>query len=152
MSKRNGILGWKHRQQIDYEPTGNEQAWSGELDWQYDDSTYPGFYTEDFHSDAQNYPTFVHPVGTIRDDIDWEIGGLPGLTKWVGTTGVVESSNVDAHDFTGEMAYVRRHNVDMSGPVGSDDYNSLLALLYATQESNAFFPNEVSQADMIRGV
>lgn len=151
---------WRDRQIVDYEPTGNEQAWSGELDSQYLDSDYPGP-KENYHADSENVSGFSHAVVTIKDALQYEqsesysapyIQGYPALTMSVGSTGVVDSSNVDAHYFDGGSAVIRRMHVDMSGPVATSDHNSLLGILYAMQESNAYFPNEVSQVDMIRAV
>lgn len=131
-------------------PSGQMEAWSGEVDMQYG-ADYPGP-REDRTVDAANHATFAYDPGTIRDQVDWAIGGVPGLTKGVGSTGVTDPQTVDAHNFRGQMAVVRRMPDTNYGPVKTADHNSILALIYQMAETNAYLPNEVSQADLIRAV
>lgn len=131
-------------------PSGQMQAWSGEIDLDYT-APYPGP-REDRTVDAANYSTGTFDPGTIRDNVDWSIGGIPGLTKSVGSVGVTDPQTVDAHDFRGQMAVVRRMADTNYGPVKTADHNSILSLLYQMAETNSYFPNEVSQADLIRAV
>lgn len=142
---------WQKVGQYDYDASGDEDAQSGEWDSQFDDAGYPGP-IEHFVPDAANYPSPHGGVVTIKDFIDYEIGGLPGDTKMVYATGVVEPTNVDAHNLSGGMVVVRRMADTNYGPVATSDHNSLLSLLYAMQESTAFFPNETSQIDMVKSV
>lgn len=102
--------------------------------------------------DSQNYVSSHSGVGDIEDNVDWEVGGIPGMTKAVYSTGVVESTNVDAHDFDGAQAIIRRMPDTNFGDVGTADYNSQLAFLYAMSEADIYFPNETSQSDLILGV
>lgn len=151
---------WRERQlaaiaAIGYEPTGNDQAWSGELDTQYDDVRYPGDAGrgKETHPDSANHISYVHgPSGSIRNPVDYEVGGVPGMTKFIGMVGPVESTNVDAHDFRGQSAIIRRFADTNYGPVGAENYTGILATLYAMQETNAYFPNEVSQVDLIKAI
>ncbi len=132
-------------------PSGNEQPMGGELDMEYPPQ-FPGPRERRF-VDAQNsvmVPTTV--TESIRDNVEWDVGGIPGETKNVGSTGVTDPQTVDAHSFTGEMAVIRRMPDTNYGPVKTADSNSLLSLLYAMSESNHYFPNEVSQADIIKAV
>lgn len=147
---------WRNRQkermeELPYEPTGNEVSASGEWDTDYGDQAYP-VYLEKRFVDAQNGPTFAFAAGNIQDDINWEVGGKPGNTKAVYGEGVVNPYNVDAHDFRGQQAVIRRISPDMSGPVGTPDHNAMLGILYEMQETNRYFPSEVSQADIIKAV
>jgi len=144
---------WREKQHVlPYDTTGNEQAWSTEGDEWDEESEFPGP-KETIFVDAQNTVSYAHaPVGDIQDMIDWEIGGLAGATKGAYSLGVVESTNVDAHDFNGQMQTVRRPADTNWGPVATNDHNSLLSLLYSMQESAHYFPNEVSEADLIKAV
>jgi len=147
---------WRNRQkermeELPYEPTGNEVSMSGEWDTDYGDQAYP-VYLEERFVDAQNGPTFVFAAGNIQDVVDWEVGGRPGDTKGVWGEGVVNPYNVDAHDYQGQQAVIRRISPDMNGPVSTADHNSMLGLLYEMQETNRYFPSEVSQADIIKAV
>lgn len=121
-----------------------------EMDSMYSPS-FPGP-REDYTPDAANYVTYGAPVGNIRDQVDWEIGGQPGMTKFVGSTGVVGRNSYDAFDFMGEQAVVRRMADTNYGPVTGSDYNALLATLYVYQEANQYFPNEAAQGDVIKAV
>jgi hypothetical protein len=132
-------------------PGGNEEALSKEdLAFNYDPG-YPGPRETRLY-DLYRTPTFTFDPGTIRDQVDWAAGGIPGDMKVVGSTGVTDSKNVDAHEFKGQMVTVRRMPDTNYGPVSGTDHNSLLSLLYSMQESSHYFPNEVSQADIIRSV
>lgn len=136
---------------LPYEETGNEVSVSGEWDTQYDDPAYP-VYLEKRFVDAANGPIPTFAVGDIQDKVDWEIGGKPGDTKGVYGLGVVSPYNVDAHDFQGQQAIIRRMADTNYGPVATEDHNSMLALLYDMQETNRYFPSEVSQIDVIKAV
>jgi hypothetical protein len=130
--------------------TGNELALTKEdLAFNYEPG-YPGP-RELRHVDAANYSTFMFDPN-IHDNVDWAVGGIPGQTKFVGSTGVTDSKTIDQHEFQGQMAVVRRMPDTNYGPVTTSDHNSLLSLLYMMQESSHYFPNEVSQADIIRSV
>ncbi len=132
---------------------GNDQAWSGELDMQYPTPAdlFPGP-REHRVTDAMNGPEFTLAQMSIHDNIDWEVGGNPGATKNAYSTGVVDPSNVDAHDYDGGQAIVRRMRDTNFGDVGTADYNSTLALVFQMSEADQYFPNETSQADLILGV
>lgn len=139
-------------------PDGNEEAMSNEIDGYVGEETgygpqYPGP-REVRLLDSQNHTMFTDTIAidSIRDNVEWDIGGVVGETKSVGSIGVTSPQNVDAHDFQGEMAVVRRMPDTNFGPVKTADHNSTLALLYAMQETNSYFPNEVSQADIIKAV
>lgn len=132
-------------------PSGQAQAMSGEMDLDYG-AAFPGPRERRF-VDAQNVQMrFINPVMSVRDNVDWAVGGIPGMTKFVGSEGVTDPQTVDAHDFRGEMAIIRRLPDTNYGPVGTADHNSLLSLLYAMQESSHYFPNETSQRDVIKAV
>lgn len=133
-------------------PSGNEMALT-ETDSLGYDPAYPGP-REGRILDADNWN---HSVPTydpqIRDNVDWAAGGEPGHTKAVGSVGVTDPQNVDTHDFRGYTAVIRRMPDTNYGPVkGGQDHNSLLSLLYSMQESNAFFPGDIAQQDIIKGV
>lgn len=133
---------------------GNWEGQGGELDLMYP----PGFPgpKEIRMVDASNAVTFnteARGVGIIKDYVDWEVGGQPGATKNVGSTGVVDPHTVDQHNFYGEMAIVRRQpDVNRAGPVGTADHNSLLAQLWLMQQTSQFYPQEAAQVDLIRAV
>jgi len=104
-----------------------------------------GFYPAD--------PQSLAGQGDISDKIDWEIGGNPGV---VGdnaySLGVVDSTTVEDFGMRGEQAIIRRQrNPSDTGDVGTSDSNALLSLLYA-QSVNGYYPNEASQADLVRTV
>lgn len=136
-------------------PSGNMEAWSGEEDSLYYDASFPGP-RETRILDSDNYrmgmaeATLAH----TPDTVEWDIGGIRGDTKTVGSVGVTDPQTVETHtwDRPGEMAVIRRLPDTNYGPVGTSDHNSLLSLLYAMQETAAFFPNDVSQIDVIRAV
>lgn len=138
-------------EELPYEPTGNEVSMSGEWDTDYGDGAYPVVLEKRF-VDAQNTQAFSMAAGDIQDKVDWEVGGKPGMTKGVWGERVVNPYNVDAHDFNGQQAIVRRMADTNYGPVGTADHNSLLGILYEAQETNRYFPSEVSQADIIKAV
>jgi hypothetical protein len=134
-------------------PSGNEYAMGGETDLDYG-AAFPGPRETRF-VDAANrtMPLQQLAVGDIEDAVEWDIGGVSGATKFVGSEGVTDPATVDAHSFLGEMAVIRRMPDTNYGPVaGGEDNNALLSLLYSMQETNHFFPNEVSQADIIKAV
>jgi len=144
----------------DYSAIGDENAESGKWDSQYDDAGYPGP-LEHFTPDADNYAVGHSGVGSIKNLIQYEqsepysgpyIQGGLALTMNVGSTGVVDPSNVDAHNLDGGQAIIRRFAEDSYGPVATSDHNSLLSLLYAMQETASYLPNESSQIDMVRAV
>jgi len=134
-------------------PLGNPQAVSTEWDLDMPQSI-TGSPREE-RSDQMNnfaYPIAVASDPDAHDYVDWAVGGVPGYVKSVGSVGVTDSKNVDRHDFQGQMAVIRRMPDTNYGPVKTSDHNSILGMLYAMQETNHFFPNEVSQADVIRAV
>lgn len=117
---------------------------------------YPGS-REDFHAEFENAvesDLAPNPQLVIRDNIDWTIGGQMGVVnRFPYSTGDVESGYVENFDLTGEQIYLRRETEarQLYGPVGTSDSNALLALAYA-QMQNQYYPNEASQADLIRSV
>lgn len=131
-------------------PSGNEQALS-EIDLNYE-ASYPGP-RETRLLDASNWnrSTFMYDPD-VRDRVDWAATGVAGFTKSVGSMGVTDPSTVDRHDYQGQMAVVRRMPDTNYGPVVTSDHNSMLSLLYAMQESTHYFPNDISQADIIKSV
>lgn len=140
-------------------PSGNPEGMTGARDlWFNDRPQFPGP-REDRDVDAENtlmalsYP-IGNNIGSIRDEVEWDVGGIRGQTKNVGSTGVTDPQTIDRHDFLGEMAVFRRMPDTNYGPVAADNsgYNSVLSLLYAMQESSHYFPNEVSQTDIIKAV
>lgn len=138
-------------QEITPESVGREPRVSfAEMDSQYG-ASYPGP-REDYTPDSANYTIDSSAVGVIRDQIDWEVGGQPGMTKFVGSTGVVGRNSYDQFDFSGEQTVVRRAADTNYGPVTGTDYNALLATLYVYQEANQYFPNEAAQGDVIKAV
>jgi hypothetical protein len=86
--------------------------------------------------------------------VEWDATGVRGFTKSVGSIGVTDPQTVETHtwDRPGEMAVIRRMPDTNYGPVKTSDHNSLLSLLYAMQETASFFPNDISQVDVIRAV
>jgi hypothetical protein len=131
-------------------PSGNEMALTKEdLEFNYEPG-YPGP-REIRVVDAANSQTFAFAPYN-HDNVQWDVGGVAGDTKFVGSTGVTDPQTVDRHDFAGQMAVVRRMPETNYGPVKTSDHNSMLALLYKMQESSHYFPNEISQADVIRSV
>lgn len=147
---------WRKRKALEslpYETTGNAPAMGGDLDSEFSDQLGYAVADETFFPDAANTTEFSSgPVGNIDDRIDYEIGGKPGDTKAVYGMGVVSPYNVDAHDYDGGQAIIRRMPDGNYGPVGAGDYNSMLGLLYAMQETSYYYPNEQSQADIIKAV
>lgn len=135
-------------------PSGNEQALSKEDLWFNYQPGFPG------PREVRLYSEYREPIGVlavnpiIHDDIDWTTGGLYGQQMVVGSTGVTDPQTVDTHDFHGYMAVIRRMPDSKygQGPVATSDHNSLLSLLYAMQESSHYFPNDVSQMDVIKAV
>lgn len=148
--KRNQRIAQEH--EFYESPSGNMEAWSGDEDSFYG-TEYPGTIREDAFNDAENYQMHFPTLNMdFRDHVDWAVGGVPGDTKNVGSLGVVTPYGVDTHDFQGEMAVIRRMSPNMEGPTSGSDHNSLLSLLYAMQESSHYFPNDVSQIDIIKAV
>jgi hypothetical protein len=95
------------------------------------------------------------PTGLeTRTNVEWDATGVRGFTKSVGSIGVTDPQTVETHtwDRPGEMAVIRRMPDTNYGPVKTSDHNSLLSLLYAMQETASFFPNDISQVDVIRAV
>lgn len=92
-------------------------------------------------------------VGSIKDMIDYEVGGSRGIVDYqTYSTGVVSSDLMENFALTGEQAIIRRgRNPSAVGPVATADHNTLLSLAYA-QATSQFYPNERSQADLIRSV
>lgn len=119
---------------------------------------YPGQW-EVINREADRYTPAVGYIDSQGNDtynlIDREIGGQRG---WVDdlpySMGVVSSDLVENYALTGEQAVIRRtRNPSDHGstPVGTSDYSSHLALLYEMNASE-FYPNEMSQADLVRSV
>lgn len=137
-------------------PSGNMEAWSSDQDLDYG-AAFPGP-RETRYLDSQNHQYFgsdyaIDSVdGRVGVQPQWDVDGIVGQTKFVGSSGVTDPQTVDAHNFLGEMAVIRRMPDTNYGPVKTNDHNSLLSLLYAMQESAHYFPNEVSQADIIKAV
>lgn len=128
----------------------------------YDDGSYPANLlpggerfpgpVEYFHTGADATPYTYTPVGVIRDNIDWEIGGESGdANGYLWSTGVVDPNTVENFDLTGQQQIIRRMADTNYGPVATADHNALLAMAYA-QQMNQFYPSEESQYDLIRGV
>ena len=162
------LMGYKRRQAQRiaamhewYEsPSGQEEAMGGEIDSLGWEASFPGP-RETRILDSTNLDhrldTSLEMVPTMlqtRDMVEWDAGGVAGYTKAVGSIGVTDPQTVETHtwDRQGQMAVVRRMPDTNYGPVKTSDHNSLLALLYATQETANFFPNEISQIDVIRAV
>lgn len=156
-------MGYRRRQRVRdmanvdvfYEaPGGNMEAWSGEEDLDYS-ASFPGP-RETRYADSANWGSSIPTRNPdVRDYVDWAAGGIPGYTKCVGSVGVTDPQTVDAHDFVGQMAVIRRMPDTNYGPASGETtagYNSLLQMLYAMSEGNQFYPNEVSQADVIKAV
>ena len=131
-------------------PSGNEQALT-KLDLSYE-ASYPGpRETRIVDAENWNHPTFMYDPNA-HDYVNWATGGIAGHTKIVGSMGVTDPKTIDAHDFAGMMAVVRRMPDTNYGPVGQDTHNAMLSLIYAMQESSHYFPNEISQQDVIKSV
>lgn len=117
---------------------------------------FPG-QREIFHPEADRYTPATGVMDGQGNDtynlIDREIGGQRG---WINdlpySTGVVSSDLVEDFNLDGRQAVIRRQGTKQGvGPVGTSDSNGRLALLYA-QAVNEYFPNEASQADLVRAV
>lgn len=119
---------------------------------------FPG-QRETVHTEAEGRPSGrLSGVGSVRDDSvsgpGREVGGQPGLVDGVPySLGVVSSDLVENFALTGQQAIIRRqaNPGGNTGPVGTSDHNMLLALAYE-QQVNQFYPNEASQADLVRAV
>jgi hypothetical protein len=132
-------------------PSGNGEAWGGDVDTGFSPA-FPGPRPVDMLQ-SQNHQHFGEPVGVIRNPIDYEVGGMPGATKFNGTMGVTDPQTVDAHNFQGQYAEIRRLPDWHDGPVaGGQDHNALLPILYAMQQTARYYPQEVVQADLIKAV
>lgn len=132
-------------------PSGNGVAWGGEINGLIGPG-FPGPRVTDLLQ-SQNYQHYGSPVGDISNRFDQEVGGIPGDTKFNGSMGVTDPQTVDAHNFQGQMATVRRMPDWHDGPVaGGTDYNALLPVLFAMQETARYYPQEVVQADLIKAV
>ena len=134
-------------------PSGNEIGMGGEIDSSGYSASYPGP-RETRILDADNYRMPDFAIDKITDNVKWDATGVPGDTKIVGSMGVTDPQTVETHtwDRPGQMAVVRRMPDTNYGPVGTADHNSLLPLLYAMQETAAYYPNDISQIDIIKAV
>lgn len=105
------------------------------------------------HVEADSTTPQPVPIGSIKDQIDYEVGGQRGLVNNVPySEGVVSSDLVENFTLDGRQAVIRRMaDKNSTGPVGTSDHNMLLALAYA-QAANQYFPNEASQSDVVRAV
>jgi hypothetical protein len=105
------------------------------------------------HTEAEGYTPVGSPIGSIKDPIDYEVGGQRGrVDNLPYSTGVVSSDLVENFELDGRQAVIRRmRNPSSVGPVGTSDHNMILALAYR-QMTNQFYPNEGSQADLVRSV
>lgn len=114
----------KQRQAAEHEfyesPSGNPEAWSEEGLRYPTDALFPGPRETRF-LDSQNRSTFTFDPGDIQDRIDWAVGGVPGMTKFVGSMGVTSPYTVDAHDFRGMSQIVRRMPDTNYGPVKTSE-------------------------------
>lgn len=108
---------------------------------------------ENFKPGANGVEYNNTPVGSIKDLVDYEIGGQSGLAAFAfpRSTGVVSSDAVEDFTLTGQQAVIRRQPDTNYGPVSTSDHNALLALAFA-QSANQFYPNEESQFDVIRSI
>jgi hypothetical protein len=117
---------------------------------------YPGS-REDFHAEFEDAPMSElggNATAVIRDDIDQQIDGQMGLVnRFPYSMGEVSSDAQENFALTGEQIFLRRDSEQrqMYGPVGTSDSSALLALAYA-QQQNMYYPNEVSQADLVASV
>jgi len=105
------------------------------------------------HTEADSYRPQPVPVGVVRDQVDWEIGGERGLVDNVPyTLGVVESNTVENFDLRGAQAVIRSMpNPSATGDVRTSDSNQLLAAQFA-QMANNVFPTDASRLDIVRSV
>lgn len=114
---------------------------------------YPGP-REHYHPGDLGSAPMPVPIGYIKDLVDYEVEGVRGLVDNAPySTGVVSSDLVENYWLDGSQAYIRRARSpqDRGGPVGTSDSNALLAIAYA-QAVNQFYPNEASQADLVKSV
>ena len=134
-------------------PSGNEEALGGDIDSIGYSPSYPGA-RETRLLDADNVVMPDYAIDKITDMVKWDAEGIPGQTKIVGSMGVTDPQTVETHtwDRPGEMAVIRRMPDTNYGPVKTSDHNSLLSLLYAMQETAAYYPNDISQIDVIKAV
>lgn len=116
-------------------------------------ATFPGP-RETYHPmpmDNTHFPTAG--FGSIRDNIDWEVGGVSGLVNVLPySLGVVSSDLVENFALTGQQAIVRRQpNPASQGAVQTADFNALQSIAYA-QASASYFPGEASQGDLVKAI
>jgi hypothetical protein len=116
------------------------------------DQGFPVQY-EEFQSGASGVAYNTSPVGSIKDDIDYEIGGASGMAGFAfpRSEGVTASDSVENFWLDGRQAVIRRKLDTNYGPVSTSDHNALVALAYA-QSVNQYYPNEQSQFDVIRSI
>jgi hypothetical protein len=93
--------------------------------------------------DNAHFPTAG--FGSIRDNIDWEVGGVSGLVNVLPySLGVVSSDLVENFALTGQQAIIRRQpNPASAGAVQTADFNALQSIAYA-QAAASYFPGEAS--------
>lgn len=117
---------------------------------------YPGS-REVFKAEFEDAPMsdlVGYPALSIKDDIDYQVDGQMGLVnRFPYSTGEVSSDAQENFALTGEQVYLRRESEgrQLYGPVGTSDSSALLALAYA-QQQNMYYPNEMSQADLVVSV
>lgn len=139
---------------IQYQFEGYSSSNHG-LDW---DSSFPGPREIRVTQTTDSYFPAYAGVGSIRDDSvsgpNREVGGRAGeVGDLPYSLGVVDSNTVENFELTGQQAIIRRmpNPGGNTGPVGTSDHNMMLALAYE-QQVNQYYPNEASQADLIRSV
>lgn len=121
-------------------------------------SQYP-VQREKFHPTADSIPADrMHMSGPDDsvgiEGIDREVDGkaMGRVDAITYSTGVTSSDLVENFELDGRQQIIRRGpNPASKGPVGTSDASAFLALAYA-QSVNQFYPNEESQADLIRSV
>lgn len=147
------VLGWKL-----YDPTAQERAYylGGNTPEVEANPLYPGP-REYFHPEAAEFtPSKLKMDGQGNDTfnmIDREMDGLRGaVDDQPYSLGVVSSDLTENFWLGGQQAVIRRgRNPSEHGPVGTSDYSGRQALQYA-MSVNQFFPNEASQADLVRAI
>lgn len=126
-------------------------------------ANYPGPMIEMVHGEfagpdswPMNYwaEDTLYAVGSVKDQINYEVQGQRGrLDTLPYSTGVVDASLVENFEYRGQQVMLRRETDKRQavGPVGTSDYAGGLAITYAMLTSR-FYPNEVSQSDLVRAV
>lgn len=108
----------------------------------------------DWHPETGGVGFSTLGAGDMDDHIDYEIGGQSGAidNTAYAINGPVTSDGMENFWLSGETAIIRRgRNPADHGPVGTSDSNALLSVIY-DQLANQYYPNEASQADLVRSV